>query len=1094
MKKFFSILTFLFLGGLFSSELWAYDLWVAGVQVTESNASNIKGDGISGTVTYDNSTKTLTLNGFIKGNETAGIKSFISGLKIVVHGSCSISTTIAHGIYCAKGTTIKSDNFSTLNINAKTDGYCGIWIVDGYKLIIEDMWLNVTGSLALFANGESDLQLNRCYVYASSSYGGYSCVHGFKSIGTQGVKYDYNGITFNATNKCLENSSGNIVKTHTMMPRISVGMYIWDVRNDAKITSDTPGSCMSAGTIYFDAGTRTLTMNGVQMSSGSFKGIGYMAPYGGGDLNIRVIGSNTISLSKGTSSEGIYSNDYGVNIYGENPDKSTLTINNTEGFGIFLDGTRTKTLSLKDLTLNVNSTTKRSIYGNYFSNLNIDNCAVTANYGISGFTECNLTACHPSSDVHFSTTLQSFTQDDEYIYNDVVRIYVGYELSVGGKTVTKSNQNNILGDGQFSYDPDKNVLTLKNAKLTTAGTCINNRIKDLTVEVVGPASLTSTANHGIYSTKNITLKSDTYADLSVSSTSSGSYCGLWLNGPGHLIIENLWLTATATYPIYGNGGTQSDGPELWVQYSNVTAKSTGGKSCIQGFNYLFRWSVTVNYDGSEYSTTNKCMYNSNGEILTSHTIKPYLSVKKYIINTYITENLNASSPGAGITNGKIQYKKDGTLILDGVTIDAEGYSGISYYGEEDLTVKVKGENAISSKSGGQLSPIYCNGSNITICGEDKSSSKLTLTNSNAPAIELEGENEKTLAIKDVNLHAAGTTAYYSLVGHRTTNLDINNCNVTLNRNMNVFKSCTMTRCDIVEPEGAYFSPKLGGFTTDGSSVYGGKVVIGDVSYGLLIGETWVNTSNAPDILGDGKFSYDAATKTLTVKDANIENMTGAQGSGIDNRRIDGLIIKHEGYSTITTRSAAIYSERPFSITGSGILIASTPYSSGLLTSGTCTKCIIDGPALVLNGENAIKDYNNITSLMVRGDKTYLALNPDEGKPAIKNLKELQLVYGQRIAKPEGAYFSTLFNALTLDGENICTGKAIICSGSLAEVNRDGTVDVADIGCIIDAMAESASPSIEVFADVNADGTIDVADIGTVIDEMAAGARCALNEK
>lgn len=48
-----------------------YDLWVGGVQVTSINASNITGSAISGTVSYDAATKTLTLN-----NATVGAYEF----------------------------------------------------------------------------------------------------------------------------------------------------------------------------------------------------------------------------------------------------------------------------------------------------------------------------------------------------------------------------------------------------------------------------------------------------------------------------------------------------------------------------------------------------------------------------------------------------------------------------------------------------------------------------------------------------------------------------------------------------------------------------------------------------------------------------------------------------------------------------------------------------------------------------------------------------------------------------------------------------------------------------------------------------------
>ena len=45
------------------AEPTSYNLWVGGVKVTSGNASNITGGGITrGKVTYDDSTKTLTLN------------------------------------------------------------------------------------------------------------------------------------------------------------------------------------------------------------------------------------------------------------------------------------------------------------------------------------------------------------------------------------------------------------------------------------------------------------------------------------------------------------------------------------------------------------------------------------------------------------------------------------------------------------------------------------------------------------------------------------------------------------------------------------------------------------------------------------------------------------------------------------------------------------------------------------------------------------------------------------------------------------------------------------------------------------------------
>ena len=52
-----------------------------------------------------------------------------------------------------------------------------------------------------------------------------------------------------------------------------------------------------------------------------------------------------------------------------------------------------------------------------------------------------------------------------------------------------------------------------------------------------------------------------------------------------------------------------------------------------------------------------------------------------------------------------------------------------------------------------------------------------------------------------------------------------------------------------------------------------------------------------------------------------------------------------------------------------------------------------------------------------------------------------------------------------------------------DVNGDGAVDIADIACVIDAMAfGNVNPMF--VADVNGDGAVDVADIATIIDCMA----------
>ena len=58
----------------------------------------------------------------------------------------------------------------------------------------------------------------------------------------------------------------------------------------------------------------------------------------------------------------------------------------------------------------------------------------------------------------------------------------------------------------------------------------------------------------------------------------------------------------------------------------------------------------------------------------------------------------------------------------------------------------------------------------------------------------------------------------------------------------------------------------------------------------------------------------------------------------------------------------------------------------------------------------------------------------------------------------------------------------------ADVNGDGSVDVADISTVISVMARITEPQSGTApnpADVNRDGTVDVADIATVISVMVS---------
>ena len=112
-----------------AAEPTAYDIWVDGVQVTSENKDNL----FSGTVSYDPTTHTLSLNNATLDNDTMsdyGIRTTIpSTLKIRLTGTNSITRTDPNGgvgIYLNYSNSVEITGDGTLVINVIGKNYDGI--------------------------------------------------------------------------------------------------------------------------------------------------------------------------------------------------------------------------------------------------------------------------------------------------------------------------------------------------------------------------------------------------------------------------------------------------------------------------------------------------------------------------------------------------------------------------------------------------------------------------------------------------------------------------------------------------------------------------------------------------------------------------------------------------------------------------------------------------------------------------------------------------------------------------------------------------------------------------------------------------------
>ena len=160
----------------------SYDLWIAGVRVTDANKDDLSVtcSAVSGTVKYNPSTKTLTLdNATMTYNIVSPIKSEIDGLTINVSGTNSISSNAESSkVIYASGDLIINGS-GTLSINGFLDNKglaFGIYL-DNCNLTVSGCALTVTamGAINFFGSNHYKMSVTND---AHLDLKGYECIVG----------------------------------------------------------------------------------------------------------------------------------------------------------------------------------------------------------------------------------------------------------------------------------------------------------------------------------------------------------------------------------------------------------------------------------------------------------------------------------------------------------------------------------------------------------------------------------------------------------------------------------------------------------------------------------------------------------------------------------------------------------------------------------------------------------------------------------------------------------------------------------------------------------------------------------------------------
>ena len=684
-----------------------YELWVAGIQVTSNNASNITGPGISGgSVSYNVSMNTLTLNNAsVRTAYDYGIKSYIPDLKVVVTGINSITGT-GYGLYSTQAMSM--EGIGSLNVNVTGSYYDGIYCLGNMSMEgIGSLNVNVTGSYSngIFCNGNmnmTDVAVNakggycglscsnnmsitdgstvdaegstygiRCFNTMALTVDGsrlhvkndsgssYSAISGFGSLVMTGASIsEPSGASYSTSDHELYQGSLTVVHEATI---VGINHSLWVAGHKLEGNSGTytfTGTGIT-GSVTYNYSTNTLTLNNASVSTAYGYGIKSYIP----DLKVVVTGSNSIT---GTGS-GLY---------------STRAMS-MEGIG--------------SLNVNVTGSSRYGIYSG--SNMNMTDVAVNANGGYCGLYCNNMSITDGSTVDAEGSTFGIFclgnmsitdgsTVDAEggdcYIGCGIFCLGNSKTLTVDGSTLHVKNDSGcsysaISGFGSLvmrgvsitepsgaSYSISDHELyqgsfVVHEATITftydlwVKGVQVDQFIAD---DILGDGKVRYDANENVLTLNNAVINESMYgienyiAGLTIRLVGTNSITS---RIAGIYSSQNFIIEGMGTLNVSGKDGIYANGCDLTVQNGctlNATGTGSGGYSGI-------------------YGSTNRSLTISNCKVTAVNSNSTVGSV--YGFSNLYMNDVSITSPTGAVWSGNA-VKLNGTAVTSQVVFSPTPYN------------------------------------------------------------------------------------------------------------------------------------------------------------------------------------------------------------------------------------------------------------------------------------------------------------------------------------------------------------------------------------------------------------------------------------
>lgn len=1041
MKKLFTSLILLTAAVLFGGgNLWAetYGLKIAGVQVTSDNASNITGTGISGTVKYDSESKVLRLiNATITAtgaDDDAIYNSGIDNLQIWIDGTvtlnCSATSDICAGIYCIKNTKIThSNNIYTDKLIINNTGAGSAIFCQGdiaLTFIHTKATLTAANNHAIQARtgySSTSIAMQGAEMTLKSGSGKYG-IYGFKG----GLNYTYSGFATCELSSSFDATTGNVAQsTVYVYPTLKIGNQ--PIIDGARtINASTTGATSLSGSISFNLSTKTLTLNNLQMEGA---GIITRVP----DLTIETAGTSSIKYSSDVC-------QIRENTKFTGSGSLSLTSTGASAISTFLY--KNVTVEMAGLSCQGK---KYGFWGQNHGELILNRRASTScTYKFAGETANVLTGTLTMNDMDIWTTTQWYNDEENlmYRYDEVAKTsdiesqgswfcstdkFTYYGLTVFGKKVHGQNKSIIhyqvpeITAGTLVYDNTTSTLTMTGMTASSTSDEANGvaitAANDITINVSGTNTI-NTSRGALICYGNTKLTSSLVSDkLTINSTKNA--ITQW-NGKT-FTIDCAKLCAysddgygfsgsnTATLAINKNASFQPD------IYFKGKAAAIGGTASLTLTDMDFYSFSPDGTPGCYFDASKKAVCQNGGAIVNDDkVVNFYTVIDKYGIYVAGVQVTNCNMGGIGspaITAGggkAVAYNNVSKILeLSNATIDytpSDANVGvIQTDAGAELAIQVTGNNTVTSTNAYTAMWLRQSGVNITGSGTLNLSGK---------GSDLYPMQQTALTIRDnvtVNAMNKGIVS-----NNAAQSLTISENAVVKATEIYGMGSIILNDGQAVAaPNGATISS---GAVKVGSSNAKNVVIMKVENYGLQVADIDVTSYNKGDILGDGHFSYDSSSKTLTIQNANVESTT--VNDLVRNVSVDGLTINIQGNNTAKVRDNIFRLHQNTRIIGTGTLNGELSKSDGFGIFGNSgevnsfNSLQIDGPTMTIKGQMFIGGAR-YCDVVINSGKIVYTPNADADACALGNMKSFTLGAGMMITEPVGGYYDTTNNSLYLNG-------------------------------------------------------------------------------